>query len=564
MKTRAGRMDGTRRGLAALLLLMCGWVSADAQVAGQPGAPGPMKTYTNKTFFHLPIEIDARSRELLREIVLYVKSGAGNWERKVVAPPAQDHFSYKVAQDGEYWFNVVTVDKQGRANPADVTREAPALMVVVDTQPPTAEVTQIRLADGDLALRCSVRDTAPDYQKVVLAYLGLDQVWHDMPPVTGLQGTYRLPSQPVVNGSFRYTAADLAGNTTTQVVNIDLDKQAAGPHIIQASQNVPAPAEQRSAYRPDLSTPPAAAPVTPPANPFGPNLVPEKAAAPSNAFPQNPASVRIPVPGAHPLQPEKAPVPAFHTGQTTATPKPFPVTEPAPQQTMQTSVTPQAPREVSGMGGPDRQLINTRRASIDYRLDKVGPSGISKVDVWIIGDRGSPWQRIATDHDRRTPVEVEFPGDGLYGLRLAVTNGNGFGGNAPLANDNPDFWMEVDTTSPFAQLRDIDPSTGGGHIEIRWTASDKNLGPEPVALFYAVQQGGPWQPIARNIKNEGHYSWNFPRNIGSQFYLRLEVADLAGNVTHAETPSPITLDLTEPRALVVGVTGLSANPVIPR
>jgi hypothetical protein len=36
--------------------------------------------------------------------------------------------------------------------------------------------------------------------------------------------------------------------------------------------------------------------------------------------------------------------------------------------------------------------------------------------------------------------------------------------------------------------------------------------------------------------------------------VKVEVADLAGNFAHAETPSAIMLDMTEPHASVIGVT----------
>ena len=100
-------------------------------------------------------------------------------------------------------------------------------------------------------------------------------------------------------------------------------------------------------------------------------------------------------------------------------------------------------------------------------------------------------------------------------------------------------------------------------MELRWTASDKNLGAEPVSLYYRVRPDGPWQAIARNIKNESLYRWTFPRDQGSQFFVKIEVADLAGNTAHAETPNAIVLDITEPRASVVGITGMSPRVTPP-
>src|SRR5207249_5254862 len=123
------------------LALLPGVVMVGAAVLAQtPGsAPAeslPKKSYTNKTMFRLPVRIDEPARGSVQEIRLYVKRGTGDWACEQTAPPTQSFFAYHAAHDGEYWFTVVTVNKQGQANPADVAREPPSLIVVVDTQAP--------------------------------------------------------------------------------------------------------------------------------------------------------------------------------------------------------------------------------------------------------------------------------------------------------------------------------------------------------------------------------------------------------------------------------------------
>jgi hypothetical protein len=243
--------------------------------------------------------------------------------------------------------------------------------------------------------------------------------------------------------------------------------------------------------------------------------------------------------------------------------------EPVKQSVLQTSSSTTEP--IAGMPptadqkamhsaptGGNRQLLNTTRASLDYRIDQVGPSGVGKVEVWLTADQGHSWQRLCEDKNRHSPTEFDLPGDGVFGVRVVVTNGNGFGGRPPVAGDQPHCWIEVDTVPPSLQLRDLEPITNGGSIDIRWTASDKNLGSEPVNLFYATRKEGPWQPLAMHLKNDGHYLWNFPRDGAGQFFLRGEVTDLAGNVAKCDLATPVVLDMTEPRASVVGITGVRA------
>ena len=206
----------------------------------------------------------------------------------------------------------------------------------------------------------------------------------------------------------------------------------------------------------------------------------------------------------------------------------------------------------------DRKILNTTTAQLEYRIDTVGPSGISRVDIYITRDRGQSWEKLAEDTNKRSPVSINLPGEGLYGVRLAITNGNGFGGRAPKSGDRPQYVVEVDATSPRVEFHPYEIVNGA--IDIRWSASDANLGPEPVNLFYRARADQSWQPIARNVKNDGVYRWAFPPEIGGQVFVKLEVADLAGNMTKVETPTPIMLDQTEPEATLLDVVGLNRGP----
>jgi len=427
--------------LALLPVLMSQGVTAWAQApnGGPANSAGDGKIHTSKTVFHLPIKIDERLRGDLREVYLYVKDGVGPWLRKESVAPTQTHFTFRVPHDGEYWFSVVTMDRHGRMTPPDVAKEAPGLMVVVDTRP-----TEVMAA-------------AP-------------------PTISGPPATPGMPPAP--------------------------------------PSTVTAPAPTLPAAPPAL---PAAAPALPPAM----------------------------------------------TSTATALPPPLTL-PPAPETTV--SRLPSLPSNVinntprssgpAASGSGNRQLLNTTRAAIDYRIDQVGPSGVGKVEVWLTTDEGHTWQRYGEDADRRSPAEINLPGEGLFGIRLVVTNGNGFGGKTPAAGDVPSSLIEVDLTKPYAQLREIEPVGTNGTVDIRWTASDKNLGPEPISLFYAPSREGPWLPVATNVRNEGVYHWAFPHSGISQFVLRLECTDLAGNMTRCETQAPVMLDTTEPQVQVLGVNGI--------
>jgi hypothetical protein len=178
------------------------------------------------------------------------------------------------------------------------------------------------------------------------------------------------------------------------------------------------------------------------------------------------------------------------------------------------------------------------------------------VEIYVTHDHGNTWRRVGEDTDRQSPAEIDLPGEGLFGVRLAITNGNGFGGTAPVRGDQPQCWIEVDTTAPFVQLRPTEVVPNGGALDIRWSASDLNLGAECVSLFFRIGTDAPWQPIARGLKNDGLHRWAFPRDIGSKFLFKVEVVDQAGNIARAESLAPVVLDMAEPHASVLGVSAI--------
>jgi hypothetical protein len=455
---------------------------------------GDPKHYTRESVFHLPIRIDEKSRASIREVQLYLRTPNTAWQRIDQAPPTQQSFKYKAPADGEYWFTLVTIDTKGTAvpNPAELSKLGVEDIVMV------------------------VVDTQP--------------------PAFDLQPT------KVASGDLLLRCIVSDANPDPKGIKISYRGQDQAAHVLEPLPGQPGVFRVPS---PEVFLNPVQVSVTDLAGNTTTREVPlaDNVARPASSGVVQAAAV-VPAQGSGVVQaggPASNPAPSHHDSM-----KPN-VTE----------ARPQAPAPTILPGGTPRQLINTTRASLDYRIDQVGPSGVGKVEVWLTSDNGNSWQMRCEDADRRSPAEFDLPaGDGLYGVRVVITNGNGFGGRAPAAGEQPQCWIEVDTVAPAVQLREIEPITSGGTLEIRWTASDKNLGSEPVALYYATNKQGPWLPIGRGLKNDGLYRWAFPRDAGSQFYVRIEVADQAGNVTRVDSPTAVMLDMTEPRASVVGVTGV--------
>jgi hypothetical protein len=494
-----------------------------ALAAAQTPAPAmPRKVYTNKTAFKLPLQVDERERGWLQTIQLYVKTNpAEPWALRDSISPSQREFVYRVPQDGEYWFTLVTVDKNGKPSPADINAEPPGLIVVVDRQAPEVDVHPVALGAGMSCLLCEVRDANPDPARTRLEFQAPDHSWQPLEPVADQPGCFRVPEPSVLRGVVRATAADRAGNVTMREVNL---QTGAGPSLVEAGAVQPATLEVQAS----------------PAQPRPTTLPPEVHSAP--AAPAAAPAVPTPTPA--------APAPAESKATAgTADPKPAP---PAPVEVRAEKVAAPSPASAAG---PVRQFVNSTHVTLKYQIDQLGPSGLGRVEVWMTRDDGQNWTRLCEDSKRQSPVEIDLPGEGSFGVSVVVANGNGQGGEPPVKGDVPDWKLEVDTTKPAVQVFTARAGTGpeAGTLGITWTANDKNLKPEPIDLLYANRPEGPWQTIARGLKNDGSYRWPLPKDSADDFYVRMEVTDLAGNSTVVQTPQPIVVDRTRPKAKVVGV-----------
>jgi hypothetical protein len=514
------------------------------------------KHYTKELVFHLPVSLQEKMRSNIRELQLFMKTSNGDWQCKEIAPATQRSFTFRAPADGEYWFALVTVDTKGAQMPNDLSRLPPGeiIKVVVDTQAPTFDLRPVKLANGDVVLRCLVNDANPDPTAIKIVCQGSDEVMRAMEPKSGMPGVFRVNGPEDFANPVHVTVTDLAGNTTSNDVNLQESVAKLWPAIMPQGAATAAalkPAEVSKSSDVNNALPTPAIQQTLPGVQAG-SFNPQVPVVVQRAPEQN---VSIAGPGAMSQGATNASVTT--TSEVLKTSEAFSGPSSVHSLDMaRNAAQPTLPPSQAPAGSIQRQFINTARASLDYRIDQVGPSGVGKVEVWITSDQGASWKRHCEDANRRSPAVFDLPGDGLYGVRVIVTNGNGFGGRPPVPGEQPQMWIEVDTVAPTVLLKETEPSTNGGSIDLRWTANDKNLGSEPINLYFATRREGPWQPVARGLKNDGMYRWTFPRDMGPQFFVRLEAMDMAGNVARCESPNAIVLDMTEPRASVLSVTGL--------
>jgi hypothetical protein len=490
---------------------------AFAQVPAAPAVQTP-RHYSKSLTFDLPVVMDQADRVNLSEFRLYVRTPTSGWKLQDAGPQNMTRFCCRVTQDGEYWYLLTTVDRGGKQSPSDVNMEPPVMRVIVDTTAPVIQVHPWTSPDNDLCVRCVMQDANPDAGGL-RAVCRTDSGDLPLEPVSSQPGAFRLKGGDMMRFPVVLTARDLAGNVATKEINV---REFLGAALAPAAKT-PNTIAQIGGL-PDAKTL-----VPPPRNDLPPPRV-DRVEEPGKVLTFPPAPPPIP-PMAGALDPTQKIAPPL--------------------------------LDTLNPGGVPHQLINTTRAKIDFRIDQVGPSGVGKVEIYMTPDKGHSWHRLAEHTQKSPPAEINLPGDGVFGIRIVASNGNGFGGRAPVRGDSPHYVVEVDTTAPFVQLRSAELMAGAGHVELRWNATDNNLGATPVSLYYRTKTDGPWQDIAKNVKNDGMYRWTFPRDAGGQFFFKIEVTDKAGNLAQEVSRQPIVIDMSEPRITVVGVTGAAISPLRP-
>jgi hypothetical protein len=487
------------------------------------GAPDADVWHMNQRSFQIPIRIQPKRKPDIRELRLYYSGDRGrSWHRRAQARPDQPFFSFVAPRDGEYWFKVQVVNADGKADPADITRGLTGQKIVVDTSKPQLRFARAAWQGDQVTVRWVVEEEHLDPATFRLEYRptgATEARWTPLPVMPGPQGeeTFR----PETSGplALRLVARDRAGNQSEIEATVvrSLEKGPAAPLPDTVARAMP-PAEGAGGG-------PAMPPPPPPPPGLGEEDVPPRAAALRRMREGSPAG-------------------------------------------------PVAPASLTTTGDPAGALppvriINKQQAKLDFNVTKVGPSGLGGVDVYVTADEGETWARSPIDPQATLPatadhsapvngsVTVTMPQEGkVYGFYIVVKSRAGLGQPPPRPGQPPQIRLEVDTTLPQADLYSPQAdATRRDALNLTWSATDRNLAPNPITLEWAEQPDGPWQVIGeREMPNTGRYTWTVPEQMPPRAYLRLTVKDTAGNVALAQTDQPILIDLSIPQVENVGLS----------
>lgn len=576
----------------------------------------------NSRSFSIPIGF-AGQKDKIHEVELFVSSDEGKtWMRTSVIPPDKEGFTYTAPTDGVYWFKTCTIDKMGVRDPNDIYKSGSIKKILVDTLPPTLRIVraerQVDRSQGEqVAVSWEIQELNPDLNTLKLEYKTSDGFWYPATIIPSMVGTGKF--RPLNNGpiSVRMKISDLASNQSVAAETEVPGREDVASNLTTTSMQVPG-AGQSTSPNPAPNFPTAA---TPPQTTNVPFTAPAAANNPTYSAPasNNPAPV-IPSgyggnapagqgPGYQgaPANTYSAPngytVPRMAINSALEKAPPSLVMGPgnggnAPGNWQQGSTqqpaanthqpevrnyggnwaAPAAPASggVGGVGLPpgnppgyvatrwinntQTQITNSTQITLDYRVDRVGPSGVGAVDLYLTKDEGRTWQRYAEDADLQPPMVVDLPGEGVFGLRLVVTSKAGLGRRPPQSGDLPDMRVEVDMTAPVVKMYRPEPDPRRRDaIVLTWEASDHELAANPITLQWAERPDGTWNTIATDLTNSQRYVWPVPPNL-VRVYLRVVARDMAGNQGFDETADPILVDLHEPEAKILGISSGVRRP----
>lgn len=560
---------------------------------GQPAEPEyfPFTTRAIK----LPI-VYKKDRASIREVMLFVSRDQGaTWELSANTKPTEDAFTYTAKDDGVYWFHLVTVDLKGANDPADLTKEPPAMKVLVDTSAPLVRITDLKRVGEEVVVQWVVEDKFWDEGATKVQFrateAGESANWRDVILRSASKNGVRFPPGTSGPVTVKVTVQDLAGTKAEAV------REVSASGVGQASTTSlsmpiappptpgigPKPIDMIPTLPPDVLKPAAPLPVAPEMGPITPPSLPP--APPSTSPSWMDTKSPTPIPSATPAAP--API---ATSQGLMTPTPA---GPAPIAATTDRTTGTASR---GFGVPDTAapapeavrvpVINKLRFDLAYEVEQRGPSGISRVDLWATRDDGRTWTRWSQHDGRETPIRValDLPNnrklEGSYGFRLVPVSGAGLSDNAPSAGDVPDMRVVVDVTPPVIEL--FQPTSdphAADTLSIPWRAADDNFGEDPITIEWCENANGPWKPAtsaegvvpvanvvggpAPRLPNTGRFAWKVPASMPThKVYLKITARDQAGNTSEVMTPTPILVDLAKPRARIQGIVPAAA--VAPR
>ncbi len=522
--------------------------------SGPSSTDGPIVTSTRQHAFVIPFRIGParEAKEEPVEVQLNVSSDRGaTWEVADRVKPDKGKFVFRAAHDGEYWYAIRTVDGQGVARPGGQLQVQ--LKVIVDTVAPRLELTASRGAAGEIIARWQAVDPHLKPTSFKLEYQSSPGGPWQRVAVAAPPSAMRHTSSgeatwwPKTSGGtlrVRGEITDASGNPAVNQAVVKLDEFSGAAAVGSTPRD--GPSFESTRWPADRAT----------AEPLGHG---SRYNEPANAGGRSVYDATTGPDGRSVFDTPRARGEVDWNGSTPPAEARRTPTRAAPRKDERTVRDPAKPSPLDfGIlpSGEHARMVGSRTFELQYEIDSVGASGVSRVELWGTLDGGRTWSVYGVDADNRSPLPVRVQREGIYGFRIIVKSGSGLGGEPPRVGDPADVWIAVDLANPAGRITAAEVSDDGAEVVITWEAGDDMLEARPISLEFAETRRGPWSPIASGLENSGSYTWRHEDRVGPVIFVRMEVRDEAGNIGHFDWTEPVSLDRSRPEGRIHGVRAL--------
>ena len=289
------------------MALACGLPAQPPRGVAAPGdVPGqPELVRTKHRTFSIPFKVppseDPDAGAAPQRVLLSVSQDLGaTWQAAGEASPSAGAITFTARSDGEYWFRLRAIDKQGRARGG----EGADIRVLVDAAGPRLAARVWRGVDGEIVCRYAAADDSIDLRALKVEYRGpADKDWKPIAAegILARESPAHLVGEEiwwvgekVESLTVRIAVADAAGNQVVKQFSLEPRDPQVDQAALAAEVGVPPlPTQETVSVGP--ADPPARTPAAPRSVPTaGSGWTPEAAGSWSDGRPPTPDRAAAP------------------------------------------------------------------------------------------------------------------------------------------------------------------------------------------------------------------------------------------------------------------------------
>ena len=462
-----------------------------ATTGASSGLPEPI--FTRQSVFAIPFQMNSGYQPAKdpATVFLFVSDDHGRtWQLEGEETPDRGRFACRTTKDGEYWFAIRTA--VGNVRPQTPGYETPGLRVVVDTTPPTLDLTAERGSGGQIVVRYRATELHPKLDSLKIQYrTSPDQPWQ---AVAIRRSTATSPQDPHPHGP---ATSSSDSSATENVLSGEASWWQAGPpqrveirgEIADLAGNIAISHSQLAATIRPAAIPRRIGPETPndnehqtntkllsgsPRVPPMPDLnAPDGSTIASTQSPWRPLRRWPPREVAEESTPpasvqREVTIPAHSAAWRPDRPAENQAERHSPSEPLgtppvqETPASTAAPSAAGSLGSDRCRVVNSLTFALDYDLAAANRDAGQRLELWGTHDGGRSWTSHGAPSDNRSSFVVTTKEEGLYGFRVSISSATSEAGKSPPSGATPDIWVVVqlakpaaDSPGPAVRVRDV-------------------------------------------------------------------------------------------------------------